>query len=96
MTDTLPVAAALPNPQGVSVAHPIRSLLLSRVATGVMSVFVISIIVYLATRVLPGDAATAILGQQATPERLAALREQLNLDQSPVAGYLHWATSAEG
>jgi peptide/nickel transport system permease protein len=75
-------------------AHPIRSLVVARVPTGVVSIFIISIIVYAATLVLPGDAATAILGQQATPERLTALRAQLHLDQSPVTGYLHWLTSA--
>lgn len=75
-------------------AHPIRSLLLSRLLTGAVSVFLISIIVYVATLVLPGDAATAILGQQATPERLADLRSQLHLDQSPIGGYLSWAKAA--
>ncbi len=69
-------------------------MLLSRIGMGVISVFVISVIVYFATLILPGDAATAILGQQATPERLAALRADLNLDRSPVAGYLDWVTSA--
>jgi peptide/nickel transport system permease protein len=59
----------------------------------VTSIFIISIIVYAATLVLPGDAATAILGQQATPERLTALRAQLHLDQSPVTGYLDWLSS---
>jgi peptide/nickel transport system permease protein len=44
--------------------------------------------------VLPGDAATAILGQQATPERLVELRHQLHLDQSAIGGYLSWANAA--
>lgn len=93
MTDILePVAA--PEKSKTAAAHPIRSLIVSRLLAGAVSVFVISIIVYAATLVLPGDAATAILGQQATPERLAALRAQLNLDQSPVSGYLNWAGSA--
>jgi peptide/nickel transport system permease protein len=43
--------------------------------------------------VLPGDAAQAILGQQAAnPERLAVLREQLGLDKSPWQGFLDWFT----
>jgi peptide/nickel transport system permease protein len=62
--------------------------------TGVVSVWVISIVVYAATLVLPGDAATAILGQQATPERLVELRHQLHLDQSAIGGYLSWANAA--
>ena len=39
---------------------------------------------------LPGDAATAILGKEATPDRVAALRDQLNLDDSIVSQYLQW------
>jgi peptide/nickel transport system permease protein len=39
---------------------------------------------------LPGDAATAILGKEATPARVAALREQLHLNESVVSQYLHW------
>ena len=93
MTELLPVPAPAVE-SGRRAAHPIRSLLLSRIATGVASVFLISIIVYVATLVLPGDAATAILGQQATPERLAALRDQLHLNQSPITGYLSWAKAA--
>jgi peptide/nickel transport system permease protein len=93
MTEALQIASASTQFKG-QAAHPIRSLVVSRVLAGAVSVFVISIIVYAATLVLPGDAATAILGQQATPERLAALRAQLHLDQSPVTGYLSWVTSA--
>jgi peptide/nickel transport system permease protein len=51
----------------------------------------VGIFTYLATRVLPGDAATAILGQQATPASLARLRKQLGLDESTVVGFTHWA-----
>src|SRR6185369_9241852 len=93
MTDLLTVPGPVAEPER-RTAHPVRALLLSRIATGVASVILISIVVYAATLVLPGDAATAILGQQATPERLAQLRSQLHLDQSPVSGYLSWAKAA--
>lgn len=73
-------------------AHPIRDLVVLRALWGVFSVFVVSVIVYFATLVLPGDAANAILGQQATPERLALLRHQLNLDQPVLSGFWHWFT----
>lgn len=46
--------------------------------------------VFAATLALPGDAATAILGREATPARLAALRVQLNLDEPVVSQYLSW------
>jgi peptide/nickel transport system permease protein len=96
MTETLEATAgaAVPKKPRARKNHPIRSLLVRRLMTGVVSVFVISIVVYAATLVLPGDAATAILGQQATPQRLADLRHQLHLDQSAVSGYLSWAKGA--
>jgi len=94
MTETLQVTGATATEPKGHTAHPIRSLLISRLLTGVVSVFVISIVVYAATLVLPGDAATAILGQQATPQRLVELRHQLHLDQSPISGYLSWANAA--
>lgn len=79
-----------PAPSRAAKPHPIRSLLLSRVGWGAFSILMVSVIVYVSTLVLPGDAAQAILGKAATPARVALLRQQLGLDRSPVAGYLHW------
>ncbi|TIN32268.1 MAG: ABC transporter permease, partial [Mesorhizobium sp.] len=42
------------------------------------------------TQILPGDVAQAILGQSATPESLANLREQLGLNQPAYIRYFHW------
>jgi peptide/nickel transport system permease protein len=75
-----------------SKAHPVLALLATRIGWGVFSVLAVAVIVYAATLVLPGDAAQAILGQQATPERLALLREQLGLDRSAWSGFLEWFT----
>ena len=50
----------------------------------------VSLLVFGATLLLPGDAARAILGQQATPERIAALNEQLGLDQPAWQRYFTW------
>ena len=50
----------------------------------------VSLLVFGATLLLPGDAARAILGQQATPERIAALNEQLGLDQPDWQRYFTW------
>lgn len=61
-----------------------------RLLLGLVTLFVVSLIVFGATLALPGDAATAILGQGATPARVAALRQQLHLDQSAVHQYLSW------
>ncbi|WP_182347339.1 ABC transporter permease [Tomitella gaofuii] len=61
-----------------------------RLAISVVILFLVSVLVFIATLLLPGDPAQAILGQQATPERLAALREQLNLNDPVVQRYLEW------
>jgi peptide/nickel transport system permease protein len=61
-----------------------------RLAQGVLTLFLISLVVFAAVLALPGDAATAILGREATPERVAALRDQLNLNDSVVTQYLDW------
>ena len=74
-------------------AHPIRDLVAVRALWGIFSVIVVSIIVYFATLILPGDAANAILGQQATPERLELLRHQLRLDQPALSGFWSWFTA---
>src|SRR5919108_445450 len=65
-------------------------LVLRRLALGVLTLFLISLVVFAAVLALPGDAATAILGKDATPERIAALRDQLNLNDSIVSQYLSW------
>lgn len=72
--------------------RPILALLWRRVLSGLLSVAVVAIIVYFATLVLPGDAATAILGNQATPARTAQLRHELGLDRSAMASFWSWAT----
>ena len=84
-TKVVPAARA----EGRAV-HPVRSLLAWRVPLGALSVAAVAVITYFATRVLPGDAATAILGQNATPQRLALVREQLGLNQSVVGGFTTW------
>jgi peptide/nickel transport system permease protein len=68
----------------------VRRMLLKRGLFGLLTLFIVSFIVFLATEALPGDAARAILGKEATPERLAALRAQLHLGGSLPSQYLHW------
>lgn len=50
----------------------------------------ISIIIFVGTNILPGDVAESILGQSATPEALANLREELGLNTPPLQRYLSW------
>ena len=61
-----------------------------RLVASIIVLWLVSLLVFIATLLLPGDPARAILGQSATPERLAALREQLNLDQPAWQQYVHW------
>jgi peptide/nickel transport system permease protein len=71
-------------------AHPIASLVVGRVAAGVITLLIVSIVVFAATQVLPGNAAYAILGHNATPLRLHALELQLHLDRSAPDQYFAW------
>lgn len=65
-------------------------VLLHRVLLGLASLWVISMLVFAITNVLPGDAATAILGQEATDESRAAMRARLGLDEPVVERYAAW------
>lgn len=56
----------------------------------------VSVVIFAATSVLPGDAATAALGDQATPERVAAIRAELGLDRPAPQRYLEWLTGLVG
>jgi peptide/nickel transport system permease protein len=57
-------------------------------------VFLVSVATFMMTELLPGDPAVAILGENATPERVAVVREQLGLDKPIVTRYLDWAGGA--
>lgn len=61
-----------------------------RALLGILTLLLIAVIVYFATTVLPGDAATAILGTSATPARIAKLKAELGLDQPVVKRFLEW------
>jgi peptide/nickel transport system permease protein len=66
------------------------SFLLRRLAYGALSLAILSLIIFICTHLLPGDAAVAILGDNATPEALAAIRERLGLERPLVVQYLSW------
>lgn len=73
---------------------PMKSFVVARVASGLVSIFFISFLVFLGTSMLPGDAANALLGQNATPETVLALRTELGLDQPLPVRYFHWLGNA--
>ncbi|PZO69081.1 MAG: peptide ABC transporter permease [Kocuria palustris] len=66
------------------------SMILKRLAVSMLVLLAVSFVVFVFTLLLPGDPAQAILGQQATPERLEALRSQLGLDQPWWQRYFDW------
>ncbi|MDA9982106.1 ABC transporter permease [Gammaproteobacteria bacterium] len=65
-------------------------MVLRRLGIGVVTLWVVSVLVFAGTNILPGDVAQIILGQSATPETLAALRAELGLDQPAYMQYLGW------
>jgi len=64
--------------------------LAGRLVSLVASLLVASIVIFLVLEVLPGDPAQFILGMNAQPDTLAALRTQLGLDSPPLTRYLDW------
>jgi len=68
----------------------IRGFVIRRVLFGLVTLFVASIIIFAATQALPGDAARSILGRNATPDSLAALRDQLGLNKPVLQQYWEW------
>jgi peptide/nickel transport system permease protein len=65
-------------------------LVIGRTLLSFVTLFLVSIIVFGALEILPGDVATRILGRDATPESLAVLREKLDLDRPAIVRYVHW------
>lgn len=72
----------------------VLAIILRRLAIGVLTLLIVSIIIFSAIELLPGDIATEVLGQSATPETLAAFRAKFNLDQPMVVRYLDWLGGA--
>jgi peptide/nickel transport system permease protein len=56
----------------------------------VATLFVVSILIFAGTEVLPGDAASAVLGRTASPEQLAEMQELMGLDRPAYERYLDW------
>ncbi|OYX41027.1 MAG: ABC transporter permease [Rhodobacterales bacterium 32-67-9] len=72
------------------MAHPLLSFAMRRGGSGLVSLLLVSLLVFVGTALLPGDAAQSILGQNATPETLAALRQQLGLNEPLPVRYWNW------
>ena len=68
----------------------IIKMILKRLGLGVLTLMLLSLLIFLSVEALPGDLAETILGQQATPENVAAIRKELGLDLPAHTRYLNW------
>lgn len=68
----------------------VLEMLVPRVILAVLTLFIISLVIFFSVELLPGDPAEAMLGQDATPEALAALRLEMRLDTPAYVRYGHW------
>lgn len=69
---------------------PILTLVAGRILLSLVTLLIVSLIIFGVLEVLPGDVASRILGRDATPEALALLREKLGLNDPAPVRYLHW------
>lgn len=70
--------------------HPVLKTVLQRLGLGLLTLFVVSVMIFASLEMLPGGFAQAILGQGATPETVAAFNHQLGLDRPATVRYVEW------
>jgi peptide/nickel transport system permease protein len=70
--------------------NKILTMVLQRFGLGLVTLFVVSVIIFLGVEFLPGDIAEALLGQGASPENVKALRHKLGLDVPAHTRYINW------
>jgi peptide/nickel transport system permease protein len=73
---------------------PLFKMVAQRIALGVLLLWAVSVLIFAGTQILPGDVATAMLGQQATPEAIANIRAELGLDRPAYVRYADWLSHA--
>ncbi len=74
----------------MAVSWLIPTLIAKRLAIALLTLAFVSVAVFLATEILPGDVAEIVLGQSATPEAVAGLRAALHLEQPAYLRYFTW------
>jgi peptide/nickel transport system permease protein len=70
--------------------HPVLRTVLQRLALGVITLFAVSILIFSMVEFLPGDFATQILGQSATPETVKAFEHEIGIDRPAYVRYVEW------
>lgn len=85
-----------PQPGGLATLRlwmgrrPLLTLVLQRLGLAVVTLFLVSVLVFVLANVLPGSAGAAILGRGATNQQVAELNHKLGLDRPVVSQYLHY------
>lgn len=74
--------------------HTIMATVLQRLGLGLLTLFIVSLFIFSAVEMLPGDFAKAVLGQSATPETVAAFQKQIGLDRPATERYVEWLSGA--
>lgn len=74
--------------------HPILSTILHRIGHGLLTLFIVSLIIFSSLSLLPGGFAENILGQSATPEAIEAINRELGLDRPAYIRYFEWVANA--
>ncbi|TMR00339.1 ABC transporter permease [Actinomadura soli] len=89
-TDNAVKAAPTPGP---SQRSALPWLIARRALTGLVTLWCVSVIVFVATQAMPGDVAHIILGPSASAEQVAQLNQNLGLDQPLLSQYWNWLSS---
>ena len=77
---------------GAREFSPVLRFLGRRIVGAILALFVASIVIFAGTVLLPGDAASVVLGRNATPENVAKLNAQMGLDKPAYQEYIDWVT----
>jgi peptide/nickel transport system permease protein len=92
-----PVAVSGPPPESPPVprgprsrSHPVLVFVLKRVGAALITLLVVSVLIFVCTSVIPGNAVTVILGKNGTPKTVAALEAQLGLSRPLIEQYFSW------
>jgi len=88
--DATAMPGSVPEPELARRRHPLLAFVVRRVLTGIATLLVASLLIFLFTNVLPGDVADAVLGKNATPDRVERLRAALHLDRPLLERYGDW------
>ncbi|TGR15142.1 ABC transporter permease [Mesorhizobium sp. M4B.F.Ca.ET.190.01.1.1] len=73
---------------------PFVAIIAKRLVLGFVTLFMISVIIFAAAEMLPGNVARAVLGQSASEETVAAFQKELGLDRPAHERYLEWLAGA--